>query len=333
VTRIIAAVAVLSEHEASPGRIDPSVEPLSHAILQKIVDSTREGVLLVAPTSPGFTIAFANRAYEAQSGYSAAELVGTAWSTHFADRADSPELIELKRAIACHESCRLRIPFIRKDGAIWRAEADLTLLDDPADGQLYLVQHRRVEAGTEPAAQRSLPRRMARVRLPTVALDRADPVTGLFSLDYFVNLLRRDLSIARRDGRTVAVILLEVVELDAYRQTFGANAADSCLRMIGAQLAGTFGRASDLCARYDATTFVAATQGQGLDTALALAERVKQKTRNLGLHNPRATTERYITLRCAGVESEAGRDDVERLLSRARAKLEEFAPKRRSAAG
>lgn len=330
-TRIIAVVPVLAEHEASPGRTPP-VEPLSHTILEQIVASTREGILLVESVSPGFAIAFANRAYEAQSGYAAGELAGSAWSTHFAVRDDSAELVELKRAIACRESCRLRMPFIRKDGAIWRAEIDLTPIDGRDGAKLCLVQHRPIEANAEPP-RGPLPRRIARARLPAVALDRADPITGLFSLDYFVNLLRRDLSIARREQRAITVILLEVVELDAYRQTFGANAADSCLRMIGAQLAGTFGRASDLCGRYDATTFVAAIQGQGLDKALLLAERVKQKTRNLGLHNPRAKTERHITLRCAGVEADVSSDDVARLLDRAREKLDEFGEPRRAAAG
>lgn len=302
------------------------MEPLSHPILEQIVTSSRLGILLIEARSPGFKIVYANPAYEAQSGYSARDLIGSAWGSHFAERDDGAELIELKRVIACGETCRLGAPFIRKDGEVWRADVELTPLRSPDGAKLVLVQHRRTDGGAEPAAfspTQTLPRRLGRKRPKIVALERSDAVTGLASLDHFMNLLRRDLSIARREDRMITLMLFEVVELDAYRRTFGANAADSCLRMVGAQLAGTFGRASDLCARCDDTTFVAAIQGQGEGPATVLAARVADKTRNLGLHNPRAKSQRYVTVRSVAVDADIQSDDVDRLLARARQRMDE----------
>ena len=75
---------------------------------------------------------------------------------------------------------------------------------------------------------------------------------------YFQETLRRDLAMARRDRRFVTLLVFEIVEFAVYRQTFGDKAADSCQRMIGAQIMRALRRAGDLCARYDDTTLVAA---------------------------------------------------------------------------
>lgn len=298
------------------------MEPLSHAILEQIVAASREGILLAEATPPGFSIVYVNTAFEEQSGYAASELIGSAWGSHFADRDDSPDLIELKRAVACREPCRSIVPFIRKDGEIWRADTEISPISGPGGRPLVLVQHQPVEGmQRDRAGQQTRPRRSPRLRPKIVALECSDLVTGLSSLEHFMNLLRRDLLVARRDQRPITLLLFEVVELDVYRKTFGANAADSCMRMIGAQLAGTFGRASDLCARCDEARFVAAIQGQGLGSATLLAERVAQKARSLGLHNPRAKSERHITLRSVAIEADVGRDDAEGLLERAKAEL------------
>ena len=81
---------------------------------------------------------------------------------------------------------------------------------------------------------------------------------GLVRFPYFQEMLRRDLAMARRDRRFVTLLVFEIVEYDIYRQTFGDKAADSCQRMIGAQIMRTLRRAGDLCARYDESTLVAA---------------------------------------------------------------------------
>ena len=92
-------------------------------------------------------------------------------------------------------------------------------------------------------------------------------------------MLRRDLAMARRDRRFVTLLVFEIVEFDVYRQTFGDKAADSCQRMIGAQIMRALRRAGDLCARYDESTLVAAAVGQHADEIRPLAERIAENVR------------------------------------------------------
>src|SRR4029077_11069523 len=126
-----------------------------------------------------------------------------------------------------------------------------------------------------------------RARQKIASLDRIDPATGLMRFGYFQELMRRDLAIARRDHRFITVLCFEIVEFDVYRQTFGSKAADSCQRMIGAQIMRTLRRAGELCARYDDSTLVAAALGQEPAEFQKLVDQIAENVRKLGLHNPR----------------------------------------------
>ena len=130
--------------------------------------------------------------------------------------------------------------------------------------------------------------------------------------------LNFNLSIARRDQRSVTLLVFEIVELDVYRQTFGSKAADSCQRMIGAQIMRTLRRAGDLCARYDDRTLVAAVIGQTPDDVRHLVDQIADNVRQLGLHNPRARSGRHISVRPVLIACPPGtQDDAEVLVTRA----------------
>lgn len=94
-----------------------------------------------------------------------------------------------------------------------------------------------------------LQREFRRVRQKLTSMDRLDSGTGVFRYEYFLELAERDFMMARRDKRLVAVVLFDIVDLDAYGQTFGSKAADSCLRMVAAQVSRALRRSGDVRAR------------------------------------------------------------------------------------
>jgi diguanylate cyclase (GGDEF)-like protein len=174
-----------------------------------------------------------------------------------------------------------------------------------------------------------LQRELGRARQKIANLDRVDQATGLMRFDYFEEVVRRDLAIGRRERRVVTVLVFEIVEFDVYRQTFGSKAADSCQRMIGAQILRTLRRAGDLCARYDECTLVAAVIGQDTDEIQHLADKIAENVRKLGLHNPRAQLGRYVTVRTALVACTPGKnDDARSAIERALASLHSKADSR-----
>jgi diguanylate cyclase (GGDEF)-like protein len=258
------------------------------------------------------------------SGYTAEELTGTSWPLVKRDGEGQPELERLKAAIGRSEACRVTLPDLRKDGTSWFSHVSIEPLYN-ARGELkyFLCIQKPVDGAAGEQAPPDvevtlLQRELGRARQKIASLDQIDPATGLMRFGHFQELLRRDLAIARRDQRFITVLVFEIVEFDAYRQTFGSKAADSCQRMIGAQIMRTLRRAGDLCARYDDSTLVAAAIGQEPGEFGKLVDQIAENVRELGLHNPRAKRSRYITVRSALVGCPPGvYEDPDNVITRA----------------
>lgn len=297
---------------------------LNRHFLEQIIGSISEGVLLLDARDPDLTIVYANPAYERLSGYCSDELVGQPWKVVQRDEERDPELCELRRALGRGERCELTILDVHKDGSTWFSLVEVSTLVDPrGDLRYFLCRQRPVEAPPDRPNEvevNLLQRELGHARQRIASLSRTDPVTGLMNYGYFIALLGRDLAVARREGRNVSVVAFNVVEIDVYRKTFGTNAADSALRMIGAQVAGAFRHAGDLCARRNDTTIIVASRGQDDAQLEILAARVADKVRRLSLHNPKAQSSRRLIVKSAQAIA-AGGEDAEALVDRCCAEL------------
>jgi diguanylate cyclase (GGDEF)-like protein/PAS domain S-box-containing protein len=314
------------------GRDAHGIRSLNRHTLEQIVASSSAGVLVADAGHPELPIVYANPAYERLTGHKLGELAGHPWAALGRGAAGDDEgFAALKAALARGEGCRATIAEVRKDGTPFTAEITVTPLHGPrGDLRYFLLSHEpvaqdvRPETG-EPAATSDatgeltfLQRELGRARQKIATLDRIDQATGLVRFPYFQETLRRDLAMARRDRRFVTLLVFEIVEFAAYRQTFGDKAADSCQRMIGAQIMRALRRAGDLCARYDDTTLVAAVIGQHASEVQPVVEQIAENVRQLKLHNPRAKSSRYIATRATLIGCPPGaHDDPEPLIARA----------------
>jgi PAS domain S-box-containing protein/diguanylate cyclase (GGDEF)-like protein len=317
------------------GRDEHGIKSLSRHFLEQVVALSSEGILVVDAQDSNLPVVYANAAYEELTGYSTAELVGHPWSMLRREADSEPELQRLKAAIGRAEACRITVADLRKDGTAWVVDVRVAPLTNARGEIRYFVcvhkvaasgavanGHEAAGASAEPGDTNGeltlLQRELGRARQKIANLDRVDPTTGLLRFGHFQETLRRDLSIAQRDQRFVTLLVFEIVELDVYRQTFGSKAADSCQRMIGAQIMRTLRRAGDLCARYDDQTLVAAVIGQTPDDVHHLVDQIADNVRQLGLHNPRGRSSRHITVQPISIGCPPGtQDDAEVLVSRA----------------
>jgi len=295
------------------GRDVKTVKSLSRHTLEQMITLSSEGLLLADAQDPNLPIVYANPAYEGLTGYSAAELTGNSWQLVNRDGEGQPELARLKAAIGRSEACHVTLPDLRKDGTSWFSEVSVEPLFN-ARGELkyFLCRQKPVASAPLDGADQGdvevslLQRELGRARQKIANLNRIDTATGLLRFGYFRELLHRDLAIARREKRCVTLLLFDIVEFEAYRQVFGSKAADSCQRMIGAQVTRVLRRAGDLCARYDDCALVSAVLGQQPNEVQQLADQISDNVRNLGLHNPRAKSGRYVTIRTALIGCKPG---------------------------
>jgi PAS domain S-box-containing protein/diguanylate cyclase (GGDEF)-like protein len=316
------------------GRDAHGIKSLSRHFLEQVVALSSEGIVVVDAQDPSLPVVYANPAYEDLTGYSIAELAGRPWSMLRREADNEPELQRLRAAIGRAEACRITVADLRKDGTAWVVDVHAAPLTS-ARGEVryFMCGHKPTGSGAGANGQEGvasaeaadangeitlLQRELGRARQKIATLDRIDPTTGLLRFGHFQETLRRDLGIARRDQRFVTLLVFDIVDLDVYRQTFGGKAADSCQRMIGAQIMRTLRRAGDLCARYDDRTLVAAVLGQTPDEMRHLVEQIADNVRQLGLHNPRARSGRYIAVRPIAIGCPPGtQDDAETLITRA----------------
>ena len=316
------------------GRDAHGIKSLNRHFLEQVVALSSEGILVVDAQDPSLPVVYANAAYEDLTGYSTADLTCHPWSMLRREAESEPELQRLRIAIGRAEACRITVAELRKDGTAWVVDIHVAPLTNArGDIRYFVCVHKpavpgAVAAGHEAAGVSAesgdangeltlLQRELGRARQKIANLDRIDPTTGLLRFVHFQETLRRDLSMAQRDQRFITLLVFEIVELDVYRQTFGSKAADSCQRMIGAQIMRTLRRAGDLCARYDDTTLVAAVPGQTPDDVRHLVDQIADNVRQLGLHNPRGRSGRHIAVRPVLIGCPPGtQDDAEVLVTR-----------------
>jgi PAS domain S-box-containing protein/diguanylate cyclase (GGDEF)-like protein len=316
------------------GRDALGIRSLNRHMLEQIVAASPVGVIVADANDPGLRVVYANPAYELLTGYTLAELAGHPWAALGRAEPGDETIAALKAAVGRGEAFRTSIPDVRKDGTSFTCEVSIAPLRGPrGDLRYFLLSHTPVTAvaahaptelpmaanAADAVAELSLlQRELGRARQKIATLDRIDSGTGLVRFPYFQETLRRDLAMARRDRRFVTLLVFEIVEFDVYRQTFGDKAADSCQRMIGAQIMRALRRAGDLCARYEDGILVAAVIGQHASDVQPLTDRIAESVAQLKLHNPRAKSSRYIETRVIAIGCPPGaHDDPEPLIARA----------------
>jgi diguanylate cyclase (GGDEF)-like protein len=106
-----------------------------------------------------------------------------------------------------------------------------------------------------------------------------DPLTGLYNRRYFQDCLDRELKAADRHGSIVSLIMLDLDHLKRINDTLGHRAGDACLAHVGNMMRATV-RDLDICARYGGEEFVILLPKCDRDSALNVAERLREAIAN-----------------------------------------------------
>ncbi|WP_300669540.1 response regulator [Desulfoluna sp.] len=113
------------------------------------------------------------------------------------------------------------------------------------------------------------------------AMDRADeaslkdPCTGLYTRHCFDNLLRREVNRAQRMGQALALLLLQIDNMEEVITTYGPEAGDMVLGSLGSLL-DDMTRTDDLAARFGPTTFAVLLSGITASEIPRITERFKK---------------------------------------------------------
>ncbi len=101
-----------------------------------------------------------------------------------------------------------------------------------------------------------------------------DPLTGLYNRRLLEDRLGSELAGAKRHGRVVSVLMVDIDLFKVINDTHGHLAGDEVLRMVARTLRATI-RKEDFVARFGGEEFVVIARETDLDGALLLGERIR----------------------------------------------------------
>jgi diguanylate cyclase (GGDEF)-like protein/PAS domain S-box-containing protein len=273
-------------------------------LYRRLLETSPEGVVLVDALAADFPVVYVNPGFEALTGYKSSELLGKNLRLLQGDDRDQDARHRLREALKSGESCRVLLRNYRKDGSLFWNELTVLPLKDAEGRVAHFAGHHR-DAGDRLRVDPKLSRdSLSGAHQPTGVAVRDDRLTGLYTLPYLQELLKRDWSIAQRESRSIAVFAVDVDSLDLYNATFGRAAGDSAIRRVSHCVSGCLRRSSDVAARIDGGSLIAFAPGLSVEQALALGQVMAERVRELRIHHPRSAVLRYISISvgvCAAV--------------------------------
>lgn len=111
----------------------------------------------------------------------------------------------------------------------------------------------------------------------------SDPLTGLYNRRYLAELLPRELARARRSGKPVAMILIDIDHFKRVNDSFGHSAGDMVLTAIGALLKGIV-RGGDVACRYGGEEFAVILPETDVHSASRRAEEIRSAMKRLDVN-------------------------------------------------
>lgn len=265
------------------------MKPVKRKILEQVLAGTTEPLLVVRIDQPDWPVAFANPAFgnicsdgvldkpfadvvEDLGGRDLAlevsESVRSQRETSFPVESNSREYLLVLKPL--HDDEDDAVPFY---AAYWRSSTSASSADGAEMHHALLKAKRRIRD-----------------------LSRDDPVTGLLNKQAFRDVFEHDWAVACREKSRMSLVIFRLKEFDAYVEVFGRHASDSCLRRVGQAIRRCLKRASDVVARPEGACFVALSHASEEDGVREFASRIATAVRELGLHHPRASSGKFVTV-------------------------------------
>ena len=141
-------------------------------------------------------------------------------------------------------------------------------------------------------------------------LSRVDALTELSNRRAFDERLKLELNISKREGTSLAVVMLDIDQFKPYNDNYGHPAGDSCLRAVAQVIQKSCHRGGDFAARYGGEEFVVLLPKSTLEGARVLAENIRSGLEALAITHGYSSVAPVVTVSIGIAVTEDGSDDV-----------------------
>jgi diguanylate cyclase (GGDEF)-like protein len=262
---------------------------INRKILEQVIEASVEPLVILRVDHPDWPVELSNAAFNSIGGEDTRK-------RPFADVIE--QLVGRELALEISETVRSQqetsFP-VELGGREYLLALKPLSLPDKSDAQFY-VAFWRGGAGGGAVAGSDMHHALLKAKRRIRDLSRDDPVTGLLNDQAFRDVFEHDWAVAAREKSSLALVLFTLDEFDAYIEVFGRHAADSCLRRVGQAVRRCLRRASDVVGRPDGARLIVLSHAADEDGVREFASRISAAVRELGLHHPRSTVSRFVTV-------------------------------------
>jgi len=133
-------------------------------------------------------------------------------------------------------------------------------------------------------------------------LSSVDGLTGLHNRRHFDDIFLAEWKSAVRRNKPMSVIIVDIDNFKAYNDSYGHIAGDICLQQVANGLLSALHRPIDLVCRYGGEEFTAILPDTDLSGAEKVANRMREKIKDLKIVHSTSTTGGYVTI-SAGIST------------------------------
>jgi diguanylate cyclase (GGDEF)-like protein/PAS domain S-box-containing protein len=253
-----------------------------------MVEVAPDGMVLTDALADGHPLVHANAAFEALTGYHRGQVLGR--NLAFLLPADgSPDIRrDLANCLATQSPCTLLMRNIRADGSdFWNELTLVPLHDDAGRMNHHLGVLKDVSQLVALREQvRELEHELHLGSRELVKLATRDTLTTLYNRRYFLKRLEREWLRCQHERYPLVLFNLMVDGFKGLNQTLGTQVGDECLQRVAHILQTSFPLPTDVVARCGSVEFMASSDCMPRETALALADTIRMRVRELPLQEP-----------------------------------------------
>ncbi len=279
------------------------MKTLQRKILEQLVEGTSEPIIVARIDRPDWPVVLCNPAFDALTGEN------SALTRPFADVVK--QLVGRELAQEISESVRsgqeTSIPV-----ELNRREYLLVVRPMPQGGEknikFYAAYWRDSAASAGAAADGEMHQALLKANRRIRDLSRDDPITGLLNDTAFREVLAHDCAVAAREKNALALIAFSLDEFEAYFEVFGRHATDFCMRRVAQAIRRCLRRVSDVAARLDNNELIVLSHASEEAVVRDFAEKISATVLDLGLHHPRSSVSRFVTVSYRVCLMQAGQD-------------------------
>lgn len=279
---------------------------LKRGVLEELIEGSAEPLFVARINHPDWPVVLANAAFDSLAGRT--DVLGRPLADVVEEIVGRDLALEISETVRGGLETSIAVELGNREFLL-----TLKPLQNSGDKrpQNYAAYWRST-SGAAHAADADLQQALLKAKRRIRDLSRDDTVTGLLNEVSFREVLAHDWAVAAREKATLALISFTLDDFPAYLEVFGRHASDSCLRRVAQAVRRCLRRASDVAARVDVddgACLIVLSHSSTENAVVDFAAGISAAVRELGLHHPRSSESKFVTVSYKTIVRTAGADE------------------------